>query len=133
MVEACSVALLEKVCVHRLDLHEDVLHVLELAIAVLHILFPESDDNGIPGLADDGTAAVSGQLSDGIDFVLVSHHVLLATHADSSLRKIVDSIGSTHSASDFVDFNILGRAVKLLHWVLVSLQVATFLTGGGPQ
>ena len=133
MVEARSVALLDQVCGHLLDKLEDVLHVLELAIAVLLILLPESDDNASTTLAGNGTAISSGHLSDGRGIVFVSQHVLLATHTDSSLSWLSVSIGGTNSASNFVDFNIFGRAVHLLQWVLVSGQVATFFTGVGPQ
>merc|ERR1719245_2019398 len=69
------------------------IHVLGLAIAVCLILLPESDDNNGSGLSDNGTAAPSRHLSDSSAIVLVSQHVLLTTHADSSLCWLSVSIG----------------------------------------
>ena len=133
LVETRSVALLDQVGGHLLDQLEDILHVLGLAIAILLILLPESDDNNSSGLADNGTSAPSCHLSDSSGIVFVSQHVLLATHADSSLRWLSVSIGGANRASNFVHLDVLCGSVHLLQRVLISGQVATFLTGVGPH
>lgn len=129
----CSVALFGQVSGHLLDELEAVLHVLELAIAVLAFLLPESNDDNGSSLADASTTTTSGELAEGCLIFLVGEHELLATHADTSSAGLSVSISGTKGAVDLVDLDVLNGTIHLLERVLVGGQVVTFGTSAGPE
>ena len=116
---ACSVTLLNEVSGHLRNELEAVLHVLGLAIAILLVFLPKSNNNSGCGLTAASTATRGGELSDSCVFVLVSEHELLATHADTSFGGSSVSISGTHGSGSLVARHILSGSVHLLERMIV--------------
>ena len=129
----CSVALLLEVGDHLCNELVGVFHVLELACGVLQVLLPEANDNSGCGLTGASTTSGSSELSDTSIIVSEGQHVLGVAHAASSLAGVSVAISDTHGASNLVDFDVLGAAVKCLERVLVGGEVTTLVTGDSPE
>ena len=129
----CSDSLLDEVGAHLLNKTAAVLHVLGPSIAVNLILLPEADDDGSSGLTNNGTTTATGKLGDGCIIVLKGEHVLGLAHANTSLRWLSVAISGTHSAGDFVHFNVGDRAIHTFKRVLVSFEVTTLVARGSPE
>ena len=119
--EAVSHASTLQVVDHLLDDQVGGLVILESSVAVLALLGPEAHHDASHSFADAGTATAADQLGEAI--LVVGKHVLLATHADASLRGRSVATGGLDSAQDLVHFNLLNAAIHVFQVVSVCLEL----------